>query len=122
LLLEHLAALVEPLAGVTLGLTGPLLGTLGDLTASLGEEVTRFAAAAWGGQERDSGAERSPKRNHPRLPLSFFSDVMVDLLLACRLHRSAEPMEEHLEAGLEPGGHPTSGRRGSVRSPPPERG
>src|SRR5207247_3122945 len=64
LLPEHLAALVEPLAGVTLGLTGPLLGTLGD---TLGEEVTRFPAATWCGQERDSGAERSSEQEPPEI-------------------------------------------------------
>src|SRR5262249_21180085 len=64
LLLEHLTALVEPLAGVTLCLAGPLLGALAD---TLGEEVTRFPAAAWCGQERDSGAERSSEQEPPEI-------------------------------------------------------
>src|SRR5262249_31570831 len=67
LLLEHLPALVQPLPRMTLGLTGPLLSALRDLPAALGEKVPRFAAATWGGQERGSGAERSPEEEPPEV-------------------------------------------------------
>src|SRR5262249_40462681 len=67
LLLEHLPTLVEPLPGMTLGLAGPLLGALRHLAAALGEKVPRFAAVAWCGQERDSGAERGPEEEPPEV-------------------------------------------------------